>query len=66
MITVDAPRPIDVPESGSKFFNFDPDADVDDLATVQNALEAAKESEGIRSDKEAFVEIAEAYTGWSP
>lgn len=64
MITVDAPRPIEIPESGMKAVQVS--GDVDDVATVVNALEAAKESEGLRSDKEALVEIAEAYTGWSP
>ena len=61
MITVDAPRPIEIPESGMKAVQVS-----GDVATVVNALEAAKETEDLRSDKEALVEIAEAYTGWSP
>jgi len=37
----------------------------DRIATVQNGLEAAKNEDGVSTDVDALVELAEAYTGWS-
>lgn len=38
----------------------------EDIETAVNALEAAKERECVTTDAAALVELAEAYTGWSP
>lgn len=36
-----------------------------EIATVLNALDAAKEQADVHTDKAALVELARSYTGWS-
>lgn len=52
---------LDIPDSGVKAVQVTGELD---CATVVNALEMAKDEDGIETDREAFVEVCATYAGW--